>query len=341
MLRRVLVVEDERKLAELIKVSLEAKGFVVLLAHDGEKGLEVARRERPALVLSDVLLPKLNGWDLCRKVRSESTLASTRVVLMTAVYTKARYRVDATEAGADDFVPKPLDLDDLALRIERLLGAHSEPERTRKEDSWAETPPAEPEPARERSSEVGPPVREEAPPSPAPAVASSEGPQVGSSQVGPAGATPQPVILPRRKSTPVDVEAALAGLVPAPRPAARPPSAKPAAAEPEPENGLAERLAAMRRRFARGLPATMAEIETAWVRSAGGCELPPWEDLARLAHDLAGSAGSFGLPAVGDAARELEEAIRVHLAGGVPLGGKARANIKQHVERLGALVHLL
>lgn len=339
MLRRVLVVEDEKKLAELIKVSLEAKGYVVLLAHDGEKGLEMARRERPALVLSDVLLPKLNGWDLCRKIRSEPALTATRVVLMTAVYTKSRYRVDAAEAGADDFVPKPLDLDDLAGRIDGLLGVMPASEPPHEEVSWVDVGHSVSELAGESPRQPASPARDEAPVSPIQVVVPREEPDGIHPQAVPADVTPPPVVPARRKTAPVDVEAALAGLVPPPRPAARQSAAR--VADVQPENGAADRLAAMRRRFARSLPATMAEIEAAWVHAAGGCELPPWEELARLAHDLAGSAGSFGLPAVGDAARELEESIRTHLATGAPLAGRARASVKQYVERLGTLVHLL
>ncbi|MCU0293432.1 MAG: response regulator [Thermoanaerobaculaceae bacterium] len=340
--RRVLVVEDEPKLAELVKAFLVEKGFVVLVAHDGEKGLEMARRERPDLVLSDVLLPRLIGWELCRRIKAEPTLEHTRVVLMTAVYTKARYRNDATEAGADDFVSKPLDLDDLAVRLAHLLPAERPAPRLRPEA--APPRPPEPEPA------TPPPPRPE-PVAPRPAV--KEPPQQSrpvepkpvSRQPAPepapppAPVRPTPVVATSRPPH-VDVDAALAGLVPPRRKAPKP---EPAADQPAGGNEAAfdARLAAMRRKFAQALPGSLAQIERTWAVAAGGCEIQPWEDLARLAHDLAGSAGSFGFPAVGDAARELEEVVRTHLARGEALAGKARGAVKQHVERLGTLVHLL
>lgn len=369
MVRRILVVEDERRLAELVKAFLADKGYAVLVAYDGEKGVETALREKPAVVLSDVLLPKLNGWDLCRRIKAEPALAATRVILMTAVYTKARYRTDAAEAGADDFVPKPLDLDDLAVRIGRLFHLDRPPAVASRPAAPIEdvrVPLAPPAPKVEtkapvpRAAEAPAPVppavvdadsrarRSAAPPesaargqSPPPAVPAAPAPPPRE----PVAPTPMPHVslpkpsAPRRQEPHLDVDATLAGLAPKPRAVPREtPSAK-----PEAGNGsdFDLHLAAMRRRFAAGLPATLARIERTWVAAAGGCEQGPWEELAHVAHDLAGSAGSFGLPAVGDAARELEESVRTHLASGVPIGGKARASIKQYVERLGALIHLL
>jgi len=299
VVRRILVVEDERRLAELVKAFLSDKGYAVLVAFDGQKGVETALREKPAVVVSDVLLPKLDGWALCRRIKAEPTLAATKVILMTAVYTKARYRIDATEAGADDFVAKPLDLEDLAVRIGRLFHLDRPP-----------IPTPKPAPPSERS-EPEPMSRTRLPEVPAP----------------------------RRQQPVLDVEEALAGLAPRPRVASgQTPPVPPASSA---GSDFDSHLVVMRRRFAAGLPATLSKIERTWVAAAGGHEQGRWEELAQVAHDLSGSAGSFGLPAVGDAARELEEAVRTHLAAGGPIGSRARAAIKQHVERLGALIHLL
>lgn len=327
MARRVLVVEDEPKLAELVKVFLAEKGFTVLVAHNGDKGLEIARREKPELVLSDVLLPGLIGWELCRRIKADSTLQATRVILMTAVYTKSRYRNDATEAGADDFVSKPLDLEDLASRLENFLPFARPASRTRAE-SGGPPPPSgygdreSPDPAASGSQRTLTP----------------QGPGLVSNAMSTDASaarheTAPPVPLRRPRPEPaIDVDATLADLVP-PRRAV--PKATPS------ESRFDERLAAMHRRFATALPATLTEIEHVWATAAGGRETSLWEDLARRAHDLAGSAGSFGFPAVGDAARELEEVVRALLESGALPGGKGRLTVKQHVERLGALVNLL
>lgn len=361
MVRRILVVEDERKLAELVKAFLTERGFAVLLAHDGEKGVEVALREKPAVVLSDVLLPKLNGWDLCRRIKAEPSLAGTKVILMTAVYTKARYRADAVEAGADDFVAKPLDLEDLAIRLGGLCdpgrpaaakavpaAAADEANSVSSAASSNQTVPVprpveRPAPSHARVEQQP----EERPAAPPPKAPPERVPSPTVPPAEPVAVVPRPQPLtptgepaaPRRQKPSVNVEEVLAELAPKPRvaPATRVPQPQVAAKESD----FDLHMAALRRRFAAGLPATMSKIEQAWVAAAGGCERGPWEEIAHLAHDLAGSAGSFGLPAVGDAARELEESVRTHLASGVPIGGKARAAIKQYVERLGALIHLL
>ncbi|HPC82173.1 MAG TPA: response regulator [Thermoanaerobaculaceae bacterium] len=357
MVRRILVVEDERKLAELVKAFLTDKGFAVVVAHDGEKGVEIALREKPAVVLSDVLLPKLNGWDLCRRIKAEPALAATKVILMTAVYTKARYRTEALEAGADDFVAKPLDLEDLAVRIGRMFHLDTPSAAVLKQGPGAaeatvtsepQAPLPRPEPPSEPARVAAPTASASPEPRPGRAAASAAPPvEPPPRTASPAPASsPRPAAEPPRPEVPqpprarLDVEAALAGLAPKkPRPVSPPAHSTPATAA---SNGdFDAHLAALRRRFAASLPGTLSRIERAWVAAAGGCETGPWEELAHEAHDLAGSAGSFGLPAVGDAARELEEAVRTQLASGAPVSGKARAAIKQYVERLGALIHLL
>ncbi len=325
--RRVLVVEDEPKLAELVKVFLVERGFTVLVAHDGDKGLEIARREKPELVLSDVLLPRLIGWELCRRIKADSTLQGTRVILMTAVYTKSRYRNDATEAGADDFVSKPLDLEDLALRLESLLPV-TRPASRRRAVSGGPPPPSgnrDPEPPDQAANGL---QRTLVPMGPEPV---SSPISTNAAAAWPESGPPEPPRRQRPEPT-IDIDATLADLVPPRRGVPKPTPT---------ESHFDERLAAMHRRFAAALPATLAEIEHVWATAAGGRETSLWEDLARRAHDLAGSAGSFGFPAVGDAARELEEVVRTLLESGSLPGGKGRLAVKQHVERLGALVNLL
>jgi DNA-binding response OmpR family regulator len=292
--RRVLVVEDEHRLAALLQENLTAQGFEVLLAHDGEKGLEVARAQHPELVISDVLLPKLTGWELCRKLKADPDLRGIRVLLMTAVYTKARYRTDATEAGADDFVTKPLNLDDLAARMARLLPATPSPLWPR--PGAGSTAPGQQHP-------VSRPVVLQAAAQPAVAATAATAQQAASSD-GASGQAPA--------ATPTPVQ-----LTPN------------------------ERLALMRRHFAASLPRTLGHMERTWANAAGGSGREAWEELARLAHDLAGSAGSFGLPEVGDAAGALEQIIRTELASGTPLAEQARLAVKQAVEHVSAVAQRL
>jgi len=112
----VVVVEDDEEVGDLLQLMLEQEGVTVVRAADGEAGLSAVRSERPAAVVCDALLPKLHGFELCRRVKSDPDLAGTRVVMLSAVYRTSRYAREAAEAGADLFLLKPVDPG-------RLLGA--------------------------------------------------------------------------------------------------------------------------------------------------------------------------------------------------------------------------
>ena len=105
-MRRILVVDDDKEVVRLIRAYLEQAGFEVLAAYDGETAVHVLRRERPDLLLLDLMLPGRDGWDITRLVRADPTLAHTPIIMLTA-------RVDDTdkivglELGADDYVTKP------------------------------------------------------------------------------------------------------------------------------------------------------------------------------------------------------------------------------------------
>jgi len=98
------------------------EGYRVLTAADGEEAWAAARLEKPDLVLSDMLLPKMDGISLCRRIKEDLDLAATRVVLTTAVFKQAAFRAEARQSGADEFVEKPFDMDALLLKIRALIG---------------------------------------------------------------------------------------------------------------------------------------------------------------------------------------------------------------------------
>ncbi len=81
----------------------------------------MVKREKPDILISDMLMPKIHGVDLCKKVKESHELKHTRVILMSAVYNKITYRDIISESGADDFIEKPVDLNDLKARINKLL----------------------------------------------------------------------------------------------------------------------------------------------------------------------------------------------------------------------------
>ena len=115
----VLIVDDEPNIRETISFILEMEGFAVATADDGEQGLEAVRRLRPPVVLLDAMMPKRDGYDVCRSIKSDPELAATHVVMLTAMGQK-RDRDRAHDAGADDFVTKPFDEAELLALLRRL-----------------------------------------------------------------------------------------------------------------------------------------------------------------------------------------------------------------------------
>jgi DNA-binding response OmpR family regulator len=115
--RRVLVIEDEANLAEALRYSLEAEGYHVMAAADGLHGLELARTGSPDLVILDVMLPGMDGLELCRLLRRESDVP----VLMLTARGEEVDRVVGLELGADDYVTKPFSMRELLARVRALL----------------------------------------------------------------------------------------------------------------------------------------------------------------------------------------------------------------------------
>jgi len=115
---RVLLVEDEPAMRIALQDALEAEGYRVLTARDGQAGLERALKEKPALLLLDVMLPGLNGFDLCAQLRR---LGNPVPVLMLTAKGALGDRVAGLEAGADDYLCKPFEMAELIARIQALL----------------------------------------------------------------------------------------------------------------------------------------------------------------------------------------------------------------------------
>jgi putative two-component system response regulator len=117
---RILVVDDLEANLRLLEDVLTEQGYQVLLARDGEEAIDVVAREQPDLVLSDVRMPRCDGFDLCRALKSAATTRLLPVVLMTGT-AEARDRITAIEAGATDFVTKPIDQPELKARVRSLM----------------------------------------------------------------------------------------------------------------------------------------------------------------------------------------------------------------------------
>jgi two-component system phosphate regulon response regulator PhoB len=116
----VLVVEDEADVVDLLRYNLNKSGFDVLIATSGLEGLEIAAHHRPDLILLDIMLPGMSGYDVCKKLRSTPETASIAIVMLTAKG-ETQERVKGLECGVDDYVTKPFSPRELILRIKAVL----------------------------------------------------------------------------------------------------------------------------------------------------------------------------------------------------------------------------
>jgi len=118
----IVVVDDTDVTAEILRRYLVADGYHVEVAADGPSGLETIRRVSPDLVLLDVMMPGMDGFEVCRQIRSDPATRLTPVVLVTTLDSRDD-RIAGVEAGADDFLTKPIDVELLRARVKALLEA--------------------------------------------------------------------------------------------------------------------------------------------------------------------------------------------------------------------------
>jgi two-component system phosphate regulon response regulator PhoB len=122
---KILVVEDEPDAAELVQFNLRKAGFQVVIARDGEEAVRRARLEQPDLIVLDVMLPELDGLEVCKLLRRDSATAGVPIIMLTARAAELD-RVLGLELGADDYVTKPFSPRELVLRVKGLLRRRSE-----------------------------------------------------------------------------------------------------------------------------------------------------------------------------------------------------------------------
>ena len=120
MTAKILLVEDNEMNRDMLSRRLEKRGYQVLVALDGEQGVAVTQQERPDLVLMDISLPVLDGWEATRRLKSAPETKSIPIIALTA-HAMSSDRDKAVEAGCDDFDTKPIDLGRLLQKIEALL----------------------------------------------------------------------------------------------------------------------------------------------------------------------------------------------------------------------------
>ena len=121
MTKKMLIVEDEEDILELLSAIFADLGdYEILCAGDGEEALRMAREDNPDIILLDILLPRMNGYDVCQAVKSDPTMSHVKVLAISGVAQKSN-RQKAQEVGADAFIAKPFDPVALVKKVEELL----------------------------------------------------------------------------------------------------------------------------------------------------------------------------------------------------------------------------
>jgi CheY-like chemotaxis protein len=118
---KILIIDDDKVTLTMLEMILSRHGYRILSAMDGAEGLEIALKEKPDVVISDMLIPKLHGLELCAKIKQDPQLKEIKVILMTAVYKGAAFHFEAKESGADHFIEKPINTNGLLAKLEELL----------------------------------------------------------------------------------------------------------------------------------------------------------------------------------------------------------------------------
>jgi DNA-binding response OmpR family regulator len=121
MKKRILLVDDEPDIQTIVGARLAALGFEVLIAQDGQEGLDLARRESPDAILLDLMLPKLDGFKVCRMLKFDKALENIPVIIFSAKGSDADKKL-AEQAGADAYMVKPFDLNLFTQTIQKLIG---------------------------------------------------------------------------------------------------------------------------------------------------------------------------------------------------------------------------
>ncbi len=119
--KRILIVDDERDLVETITFRLEASGYEVLAAYDGAEGLEKARTEKPDIILLDVMMPKMDGYQVCRMLKFDEEFKNIPIIMLTA-RGQDMDKKTGTDVGADGYITKPFDSKMLMEEIKKRIG---------------------------------------------------------------------------------------------------------------------------------------------------------------------------------------------------------------------------
>jgi CheY-like chemotaxis protein len=126
MMAKILLVEDNEMNRDMLSRRLERRGYEVVIAVDGQQGVALAQSTRPDLILMDMSLPVIDGWEATRQLKAKDGMKKTPIIALTA-HAMSGDREKALEAGCDDYDTKPIELPRLLGKIEALLGARAKP----------------------------------------------------------------------------------------------------------------------------------------------------------------------------------------------------------------------
>ena len=115
--KKILVVDDEKKITEIIKAYLERDNFSVIVAYDGNAALDAVKKHSPDLIVLDLMLPEISGWEVCRILRKDSNIP----IIMLTARDETTDKIVGLELGADDYVTKPFDAKELVSRVKAVL----------------------------------------------------------------------------------------------------------------------------------------------------------------------------------------------------------------------------
>jgi two-component system alkaline phosphatase synthesis response regulator PhoP len=118
--KKILVVDDEVDLVETVRFPLEMEGYHVLVSYNGEDALNQARKENPDLILLDLMLPKLDGYKVCRLLKFDDRYKHIPILMLTAK-TQERDKILGIETGANEYITKPFEMDDLLKKVKAYL----------------------------------------------------------------------------------------------------------------------------------------------------------------------------------------------------------------------------
>lgn len=118
--KKILIVDDEKQLVSLVTLHMKMSGYESISASNGEEALAIIKSEKPDLIILDLMLPKIDGWEVCKRLRAESGVRDIPVIMLTA-RSETADKLKGFECGADDYVTKPFSPRELVARVKRVL----------------------------------------------------------------------------------------------------------------------------------------------------------------------------------------------------------------------------